>query len=478
MGRLHSRSGTGTATLLLCMLAAPTASGNWGEPGHVVASRLDRPSPCQPPPSPPINLNAPYDIFDQLLFNGLRYLVVRSGGQALFANVHAFSLVAWNAIAPYDCSAQPHPQLMSASTPAGAFLLAPSGCSAPGTSKYSTPECVGIRAAEVTYAFAQANGWNIDGSRTRSFNRAQYEDYTNYVPKNTPWELTHQCKWQPLHETDGRGKMWIQTPFLPSLGRIKMAIMNTTAEIGRTVPMWDCGNPAAYKAEVDEILAYSATLNDTTKTIAEVFGGMPWWGIAILQLRQHKNWSTIDLFAFNLVQVLMLDAGVVVLKEKYRHDAVRPASAVRWLYGGTNITAYGGPDVGRTVSLPAEDWVPYVTTSPDPEFPSGTACFCRVFTQWLQLWQGGSTTISPPIVFGWPAAGCSIREPDMTPSGPSAFFMTNMAQFRQICHDGRVIGGAHFRVAMDAGDQLCDGLVPNAWPTILKLYPKLAGKST
>ncbi|KAG2500846.1 hypothetical protein HYH03_001607 [Edaphochlamys debaryana] len=522
------------AVLVLVLIGAPCwacASGNWGIPGNVVAGRTDQgpPQRCLPPPSPP-NLEAPYDVFDQLLFNGLGYLVARSGAQPLFANMNAFSLAAWNAIAPYDCSAlpaidtgiprRPSPQrtqinrnravaaalvriqelvdpplaalsrqLMSASTPAGAFLLAPPGCSAPGTSKYNTPECVGIRAAEVTYAFAQANGWNADGSRTRSFNKAQYEDYINYVPKNTPWELTHQCKWQPLHETDGRGKVgsglkglkglkgpgvvedgswtqanlmhavpprslvlqfWIQYPLLSYLKDVGMTLINKTAEIGRTAPMWDCENPAVYKAEVDEILAYSAALNDTTKTITEFIGGLPWWLFAMQQLRQHKNWSTTDLFAFNLVQVLQVDAGVIVLKEKIRNDAVRPASAVRWLYGGSNVTAYGGPAVGGTVSLPAE---------------------------WLQLWQGGSATISPPIVYGWPAAGCSLREPEMSPSGPTFFSLSSMAQFRQTCQDARVIGGVHFRAGVTAGDQMCDGLVSGAWPKIQQLYPKLAGNT-
>lgn len=36
----------------------------------------------------------------------------------------------------------------------------------------------------------------------------------------------------------------------------------------------------------------------------------------------------------------------VILREKIRHDAVRPASAVRYMYGDSTVTAYAGLGAG------------------------------------------------------------------------------------------------------------------------------------
>ncbi|KAG2493767.1 hypothetical protein HYH03_007988 [Edaphochlamys debaryana] len=516
-----------TATLkvfvtLSAFLATPRVVSSlgyaWGTPGNVVATRIDLgpPQRCLPQPTPP-NLDAPYDVYDQLLSNPISYIFVRSGPQPAFFWLGGLSLAGWNAIAPYDCGALPpiptgiprRPraqrtqrnrnralaaallrfqdlsdppgaggpfaaiarQLLAASSPAGVFQLNPD-CSG-GKSKYNTPECVGIAAAEASYAFFQAAGYNVDGSRTRSFNKAAFEDYSNYVPKNSPWDLPFPCNYQPLHETDGRGKFMITYPNLSYLrSGVNFTLLNET-ERARTVPMWNCSDINTYKREVDEILAYSATLNDTTKTQAEFLGGGPWWLVAIAQLRAAKAWSTTDLMAFNLVQILQLDTMILFLKEKLFHDSVRPASAVRWLYGSSPVTAYGGPGVGTT-SMPARDWVPYILTSHEAEYPSGTACWCRLFTEWLTLWQGGSTSISPPITFGWPQ-GCSLREPEVGPSADTFFSLGSMEQFRKTCQDARVIGGVHFRAGVTGGDQLCEGIAGGVWPKALALYPKLAG---
>lgn len=58
--------------------------------------------------------------------------------------------------------------------------------------------------------------------------------------------------------------------------------------------------------QVDEILRYSAALNDTTKMIAEVLGPQPFALITILQLREAKKWSITDVMAFNLMSVIMV----------------------------------------------------------------------------------------------------------------------------------------------------------------------------
>lgn len=46
----------------------------------------------------------------------------------------------------------------------------------------------------------------------------------------------------------------------------------------------------------------------------------------------------------------------------------------------------------------------------------------------------------------------------------------------QLCKDARVIGGVHFRVAVDAGQTVCSGVTKSVWGKVKKLYPKLDGQ--
>ena len=41
--------------------------------------------------------------------------------------------------------------------------------------------------------------------------------------------------------------------------------------------------------------------------------------------------------------IASFDASIAIWKEKYRWDAVRPFTAISYLYGDQQITAYGGP---------------------------------------------------------------------------------------------------------------------------------------
>jgi hypothetical protein len=60
-----------------------------------------------------------------------------------------------------------------------------------------------------------------------------------------------------------------------------------------------------------------------------------------------------------LVNMAAFDGGIAVWQEKVRYDAVRPASAIRYLYGDGLVTAWGGPGRG-TVNLPATQWTRYL----------------------------------------------------------------------------------------------------------------------
>jgi hypothetical protein len=58
----------------------------------------------------------------------------------------------------------------------------------------------------------QNDGWNEDGTNPDGTPQAQhYSDFTNFVPANTPYQLTDITKWQPLLESARNGYFVAQT---------------------------------------------------------------------------------------------------------------------------------------------------------------------------------------------------------------------------------------------------------------------------
>jgi membrane-associated phospholipid phosphatase len=70
----------------------------------------------------------------------------------------------------------------------------------------------------------------------------------------------------------------------------------------------------------------------------------------------------------------LLDAGIACWDAKRFFDSVRPISAVRYLFAGQEVEAWGGPGQGRRRIL-GETWQPYIATPPFGEFPSGHSTF-------------------------------------------------------------------------------------------------------
>jgi hypothetical protein len=59
------------------------------------------------------------------------------------------------------------------------------------------------------------------------------------------------------------------------------------------------------------------------------------------------------------------DALIPVWKEKIRYDAVRPLTAIKFIYGKKNVTSWGGPGKG-TVQIPADEWRSYLGDADHP----------------------------------------------------------------------------------------------------------------
>ena len=57
-------------------------------------------------------------------------------------------------------------------------------------------------------------------------------------------------------------------------------------------------------------------------------------------------------------------------KEKIHYDAVRPLTAIRYLYKDGNVTSWGGPGKGTVDNLPADQWRSYLGDADHPGIKS------------------------------------------------------------------------------------------------------------
>ncbi len=152
-----------------------------------------------------------------------------------------------------------------------------------------------------------------------------------------------------------------------------------------------------------------------------------------------------------MANVAAFDGGIAAWNEKYRHDAVRPFSAIRFLYGDSRITAWGGPGKGTVNDITGKEWRSYLPTADHPEYPSGSACFCAAHAQASRRYLGSDA-------LGWQVRapqGSSVIEPGVTPAKDITLSFDTWTSFENECALSRVHGGVHFRAAVQAGAKLC-----------------------
>src|SRR5262249_28957628 len=212
----------------------------------------------------------------------------------------------------------------------------------------------------------------------QKYNRRPYADYTGYAPGNSPWKLVDPGRWQPLIVSSGNGLFQAQQFVTPQYARTKAYTFSDPNQFRAPVPFMSDPNNAGYKQQADEVLALSAGLTDMQKAKAETFndkvialGVLPVW---VNLMRGY----TLDQYIYErfTTGVAIFDAGIVTWNEKARYDAVRPTTAIRYLYGDMPVTAWGGPGKGTVTDLRGSGWGSTLNPADHPEYPSGSPCFC------------------------------------------------------------------------------------------------------
>jgi hypothetical protein len=326
------------------------------------------------------------------------------------------------------------------------------------TENTTTPTGIGNLAGKAVVAFREQDGMNQLGDAGGSiYGRHPYADYTGYAPLNTAYELRDPSRWQPRIVPLGNGVFRVQQFVTPQYRLVKPYSFTTPNQFNTARPAASSPNGPngrqAYQRQVDEVLRASANLTDHQKMVAELFNDkIRGLGFSIVFVALSRNLSLLDFIHLDfLTNVAAFDAGIAAWSEKAKWDAVRPFSAVRYVYGNRPVTAWGGVGKGTVSDIPASQWKEYLDVADHPEYPSGSATFCEAHAQSARRFLG-----SDALNWSVPAPkGSSRVEPGLTPAadivlGPWATW----TEWATECGLSRLWGGVHFLASIEAGKQI------------------------
>ena len=157
-------------------------------------------------------------------------------------------------------------------------------------------------------------------------------------------------RWQPGLRLQGTGVYTVQQYVTPQLANTEPFAPFDPREL-RVAPPSDSNpdNWDSYKAQVDVVLETSANLTDEQKMKSELFDNkVASLGLSYLFLADELGLSPADIARGYLVKVAAwMDASIATWQEKTRYNAVRPFSAIPYVFGDETVTAWGGPGRGR-----------------------------------------------------------------------------------------------------------------------------------
>ncbi|MCY3833336.1 MAG: SH3 domain-containing protein [Chloroflexi bacterium] len=313
------------------------------------------------------------------------------------------------------------------------------------------------RSTDLSTAVGIGNAAGAGAQRARLYDgvnqTGDYQDTTGYAPVNSAFELRDPSRWQPGLRRHGIGVYAVQQFVTPQLANTEPIAPFDPRELRVDPPSAsDPANWDAYKAQVDVVLDISANLSDEMKLKAELFDNkIASLGLSYVKIAKDLNLSPADIARGYFVKVAAwMDASIATWQEKRRYDAVRPFSAIAYVYGNEPVTTWGGPGQGRQ-DVPADQWQAYLPEADHPEYPSGSTCGCYAHAQALRRFTGTDRldwSVSYP-------AGTSRIEPGLTPARDTTLTFETWTDFASDCGQSRLWGGVHFAKAVEASAAYC-----------------------
>ncbi|MBI3957750.1 MAG: phosphoesterase [Chloroflexi bacterium] len=317
------------------------------------------------------------------------------------------------------------------------------------TTDPSTPEGIGNLAGAAVLFHRRYDGANQLGG---------YADTTGYRPVNTPDQVVDLNRWQPLRTANGNqqgvclsgGELITQTYIGPHWGGVLPFALDDGSQITTTAGPIRHPSPE-FIAQAQDVISYSAHLTDYGVAISQYWADGPFsefppghWAL-FSQFVSFRDGHGIDEDArlFLAVNNATFDAGIVAWKLKRIFDSVRPITAIRELFQGQEIVAWGGPYSG-TQTIRGEEWQPYqedcFVTPAFAEFVSGHSAFSAAAAAVLRSFTGSDEFGAYHLY----RVGESPVEPNFAPSRSVLLLWKTFTDAADEAGLSRRYGGIHF----------------------------------
>lgn len=312
------------------------------------------------------------------------------------------------------------------------------------------PQGLGNLVAQLVIECRRGDGANPQGS----LHSPAWSDYTGYQPVNTPDKVYDLNYWQPLRNKTAEGEKE-QRFLVPHWGLLKPFALSHNWQCRPKEPFRK--QQPEFKQQAREVLEISAALTDEQKVMAEYWADGPgtftppghWCEIAqfVALKKNYKTAQCIKLL-FALTNAL-LDVSIACWECKRHYNYVRPVTAIRELYKGQEVSAWGGPYQG-TQTIRGECWQPYLATPPFPEYVSGHSAFSTAAATVLGCFTGRDVFDG---CFHFKKGSSSV-EPGTTPRDTITLDWPTFSSAAQQAGMSRMYGGIHFMQANLGGQQL------------------------
>ena len=233
----------------------------------------------------------------------------------------------------------------------------------------TTSTGIGNVAAQAVLDLHHRDGANQLGDEPGGVVGVPYSDYTGYVAANDamdirlafdPATVLDPDAWQPLRYVDGTGA--VVTP-----GFVGAQWQRVTTFAVRPGSLRSSTGPARfgsaeYVAQAQALVEISAGLTDKQKMIAEYWADGPHselppghWNLfaQFVSRRDHHGEHTHqierDVKLFFALTNAVSDAGCCAWDNKRAFNSVRPITAIRTLFRGQMVRAWGGPYPGGSI---------------------------------------------------------------------------------------------------------------------------------